>query len=364
MHFAHPETASTTLYAAPIIFDRNADKVPALVRVADVLWCAAGLSGLYRGSAIGPPTSVYSLPLTLVDLVGGWDVDAEAIGEDLHMYIKCFFALNGHLTSRAILSPVSQSNVTGGGNGGIRGTVGDIRARYSQALRHMWGALDTGFAMRKAVEMWRDRKRTSRVVCQLHQFDEHGDQGYIPDMPLPDPKEARTQVESGIFSGLRQVTLQEPHWEHIFYLAHRLFEAHFLPVHMTVLVFASAVYVWAAEGNGDAHGIAWIFTMSTILRTMGFMGVGGYLFFYEEFHRICVTARQREMERANLADGMCFSYRSIKKNCVDYVLVPLVAPLYGAIPCLQAELSHFWTVDLAYAVSKKVTRERKGAAAV
>jgi hypothetical protein len=169
MHMAYPETATTTLYSAPIIFDRNAHNVPAIVRVADVLWSAAGMSGLYKGSTIAPPTSVYSLPLELVDRVGGWDCDSEAIGEDLHMYLKCFFALNGNLTTRTVMSPVSQTNVTGGGRGkGYPGIVMDIRARYKQALRHMWGALDTGYAIRKAVELWHERKHTARAFRPLH----------------------------------------------------------------------------------------------------------------------------------------------------------------------------------------------------
>ena len=168
MHMAYPDTATTTLYSAPIIFDRNAHNVPAIVRVADILWCAAGLSGFYTGSTIAPPTSVYSLPLELVDRVGGWDCDSEAIGEDLHMYLKCFFALNGNLTVRTVLSPVSQSNVTGGGGKGYRGIYSDMRARYKQAIRHMWGALDTGFALRKVVELWQERKHTTRAFRPLH----------------------------------------------------------------------------------------------------------------------------------------------------------------------------------------------------
>ncbi|KIE01970.1 sphingomyelinase family, partial [Metarhizium majus ARSEF 297] len=355
MHHAHPDTASTTLYAAPIIFDRNAHAVPAIVRVADILWCAAGISGLYKGSVIAPPTSVYSLPLILVDRVGGWDCDAEAIGEDLHMYIKCFFALNGNLTCRTVLSPVSQSNVTGGGKGGIRGAVKDIKARYKQALRHMWGALDTGFALREAAEMWKERKRTTRTFRPLHSQGNESSL-YIPDIEFTST--ADVSAATGIFSDLTQDTIKEPHLEKIFYLFHRLFEAHFLPVHMTILVFASALYVWFADGNGDPHNVAWIFAVSNMLRTMGFMGVACYLFLYESYHRICVAAREKEMTRAKLADGMCFSHRSVRKNFIDYILVPVVAPLYGAIPCAQAEICHLWTVNLVYAVSKKVTRQR------
>ncbi|POR36376.1 Uncharacterized protein TPAR_03425 [Tolypocladium paradoxum] len=357
MHLSHPETATTTLYAAPIVFDRNAHNVPAIVRVADVLWCAAGISGLYRGSAIAPPTSVYSLPLELVDRVGGWDCDAEAIGEDLHMYLKCFFALNGNLTCRTVLSPVSQSNVTGGGKGGIRGTIVDMQARYKQALRHMWGALDTGFALRKVVEMWQERKHTARAFRPLHQSQGDNSNCYFPDSQLADDNPGHPR-ESGVFSDVTQDTLKEPHWEHVFYLFHRLFEAHFLPVHMTILVLASALYVWVADGKDDPNNLGWVFSLCNVLRTLGFMEVACYLFLYESFHRICVTTREREMTAAGLANGMCFSHRSIKKNCIDYILVPLVAPLYGAIPCAQAEISHFWTVELVYTVSKKVTRQR------
>jgi hypothetical protein len=64
------------------------------------------------------------------------------------------------------------------------------------------------------------------------------------------------------------------------------------------------------------------------------------------------------MTDAGLAVGMRFSHRTLKKNLVDYVMAPLVAPIYGAIPCAQAQICHFWTVDLVYAVSKKVTRKR------
>ena len=149
LHFLHPTTAATTMYVPPIIFDRNAHLVPRLVRVADLLWAGAGLSGHYRTSTICPPTSVYSLPLSLVDFAGGWDAGESAIGEDLHMYIKCFFAVNGNLTTRSIYSAASHSNVHSSGKG-IRGFFQDILARYRQAMRHMWGALDSGFVLKSA----------------------------------------------------------------------------------------------------------------------------------------------------------------------------------------------------------------------
>ncbi|CAK7202791.1 hypothetical protein SEUCBS139899_005518 [Sporothrix eucalyptigena] len=362
MHLAYPETATTTMYTAPIVFDRNAHSVPAIVRVADILWCAAGLSGLYRGSTIAPPTSVYSLPLQLVDRVGGWDCGAEAIGEDLHMYLKCFFALNGNLTVRTVLSPISQTNVTAGGYGkGVSGIVTDMRARYKQALRHMWGALDTGYALRKVVELWRNRKQTTRAFRPLHSSRNDPSETYIPEAQLDTltgSPDADKSIDNGYFSDVTHETIKGLNYRRLIVLFHRLFEAHFLPVQMTILVVTSTLYMWATDGAEDIHGVNWIFDVCKYLRTLGFMQVAFYLFMYENFHQIAVSIREKEMHDAGLAKGMNFSHRSLKKNFIDYIMVPFVAPLYGSIPCAQAQIYHFWTVDLVYTVSKKATRQR------
>lgn len=164
--------------------------------------------------------------------------------------------------------------------------------------------------------------------------------------------------ESGIFSDVTQDTLKSPSYTRIFYLFHRMFEAHFLPVQMTILIFASTGYMWVAGAETDPHGIAWIFVICNVLRTFGFMQVACYLFLYEHFHKTCLAAREKEMVDAGLAKGMNFSHRALKQNFVDYVLVPLVAPIFGSIPCAQAQLSHFFTLDLVYTVSKKATRQR------
>ncbi len=93
--------------------------------------------------------------MTLAGTVGGWDTGPESIGEDLHMYLKCYFATSGRLNVQIIYSPASQSNVSSDTKG-WRGSAANIRARYRQALRHMWGALDTGYAIEKALErLWR-----------------------------------------------------------------------------------------------------------------------------------------------------------------------------------------------------------------
>lgn len=180
---------------------------------------------------------------------------------------------------------------------------------------------------------------------------------YVPQAQLDSPN-SEGAPESGIFSDVTQDTLKAPNYQRIFYLFHRLFEAHFLPVQMTILVISSTLYAWVTADAADEHGVAWIFKVCNVLRTLGFMEVALYLFMYENFHKICIATREKEMNDAGLAKGMNFSHRAVKKNFIDYIMVPLVAPLYGAIPCAQAQICHFWTLDLVYTVSKKVTRQR------
>lgn len=180
---------------------------------------------------------------------------------------------------------------------------------------------------------------------------------YVPDVQV-DELGLEVTPESGIFSDVVTDTLPGPNFSRLLILFHRLFEAHFLPVQMTILVVASTLYLWVTDGNSDVHQVGWIFTWCKYLRTAGFMEVALYLALYEGFHRVCVEMREKEMSDAGLSKGMHFSHRVAKTNFIDYVMVPLVAPLYGSIPCAQAQIFHFWTMDLVYTVSKKVTRKR------
>ncbi|RFU30484.1 hypothetical protein B7463_g5849, partial [Scytalidium lignicola] len=325
MHLAYPETTSTTIYSAPIIFDRNAHNVPALVRTADILWCAAGLSGLYASSTIRPPTSV-SLTLTLIDIVGGWDADSAAIGEDLHMYLKCFFALNGNLTQRTVLAPVSQSNVSSGLKG-HRGRVQNYHARYKQALRHMWGSLDTG-------------DLSSNSLSRLKTFNHHlpGGQGPI------------------------HYTVSSPNWKHVFYLSHRLFEAHFLPTHMTIFIISFSIYSFLTSASNTSpppSHLTYMLTLTSYTCLLSFAIVALYMTLYETYHTHCIATRTLEMRRAGLYDGMkenenSFSYRSWRNNWIDYVVSPLVAPVYRSILASQAQIAYLWTRELVYMVSVKL----------
>lgn len=166
MHTEAAETNESTIYVPPLIFDRNLHRVPLFVRTADLMWAGAGLSSLYAGSTVGIPTSVYSVPMTLAEHVGGWDTGPGAIGEDMHMFLKCFFALSGNLTVQVVYAPASQCNVSSDAKG-LKGYIGGLTARYNQALRHMWGSLDSGFAIRESVEMFKRHRKAHQPALEM-----------------------------------------------------------------------------------------------------------------------------------------------------------------------------------------------------
>jgi hypothetical protein len=129
---------------------------------------------------------------------------------------------------------------------------------------------------------------------------------------------------------------------------------------MMVLIIASGIYAYVSKGQPDTLQISWTFDVAAYLRIVGFVTVAVYFFLYESFHRISVNTRKAEMKAAGLYEGMqnSFSYRSFYRNFVDYFMVPIAAPLFGSIPAIQAQISHFWTLDLVYTVSKKPTNAR------
>lgn len=344
LHTSHPETAPTTLYAAPLIFDRNANEVTPFTRLGDILWSGVSSSGLYSGSTIAPPTSVYSLPLILLDAVGGWDSDCESIGDDLHMFIKCFFTLNGNLNVQTILSPVSSTNANGNG-----GFLSGIHARYQQALRHMWGALDTGYFIRKVLQLLfvKNPRQRDRMCVPLH--DRHP----LDGARVSEEDILLLELESGVPKDAIPTTVPATCWRRVFYLGFRLLEVHFMPV-QAIMVIALKIFLYVSGGEFPPH-LSWVFRVCTWIATMNALQLPIYLLVYERYHKLCVSCREKEMARAGLGDRLQFAHRGWK-NLVDYTVGPVVILLSGVLPSIQAQITHFWKLELNYRVSKKATK--------
>jgi len=217
----------------------------------------------------------------------------------MHMLLKCFFGTSGNLITKVIYSPASQCNISANGQGWRR-YAGTSMARYRQALRHMWGALDTGFTIRSSLrrDVWTNFK--------------------------------------------------------FFSLIHLLWEAHFLPCQLTILLLFSSIYTFYTPPSLIHPALLWTFWFTGLLRALSFVGMNIAFCFYEGYHSVSVNARANDMDRAGLPDG--FTFRSWHwKYLMERIFFPVAGTIFGSIPAVQAEVSHFWTDRLVYRVSKKPT---------
>lgn len=253
---------------------------------------------------------MYSLPIQLAEKVDGWDADPTAIGEDMHMMLKCYFKTGGSVITRAIHVPASQCNVSSDLRArGWRRTLDTCKNRYKQALRHMWGALDTGYAFRNSI-------------------------------PSPTFKTRRIRLWS-----LPRIT-------HVA-LAHLLWEAHFLPCHLTIMLIFSVLYSIISEDNSHPT-LMWAFWSCNLIRTLSFIVMNINLTLYDQWHQTWLRARQHDMEEANLRDcgfsSRCWWHVA---QLMERICFPVAGTIYGAVAMVHAVFSHFWTDRLVYRVSQK-----------
>ncbi|CAG8537846.1 12373_t:CDS:2 [Dentiscutata erythropus] len=138
------EDPYNTICSPPIFFSRNALDVPAAVRVTDIMWSIMVMQNLSNPRGLAFPCSTYSLSMVLAEQVGFWDTDKDAVGEDLHMWLKCFFKTGGVARSVPIFVPINLTNVQ------TTGYFSNIYARFVQAKRHYNGVADVAYSLKSA----------------------------------------------------------------------------------------------------------------------------------------------------------------------------------------------------------------------
>ncbi|KAK9467723.1 hypothetical protein V1512DRAFT_116967 [Lipomyces arxii] len=320
-------TDNHTMFVAPIVFDRNAAAVSPLVRCADVLWSTAGIAGLFPTSTVKTPTSVYSITMTLARYVGFWDPGSEAIGEDLHMYLKCFFATRGNLISVSVYSPASHCNVE---HSDVlphmprrERWILSQHARFQQACRHMWGIVDAGYAVRALFALVTDY--TIKGLDEKYGIE--NDNETVP-------------------------------WWRVVVLMHRLYEAHFLPVHYLIDVLAcSLLPLFIAVKPNSVLDYVLVYTNH--LRTAAFFGVVIQMVLYERLHSTALALRLVTIRNAppglikNSLEHVGVSARRGWIYCLDYILFPVAGTVFGAVPAIKAQAMQFYTTRFAYKVSSK-----------
>lgn len=142
--FATSIARHATEWQAPIRYHSNIWSIhPALglVQAYSAAWELAYLAAPWWHPL---PISTYSVSLRMVDEVGYWDTDV--IAEDVHMFIKCLFRRSGKLELGRVYLPFSGNSVTG------NTFFEACKNRYTQTLRHAWGAKEVGYTMAQIIE--------------------------------------------------------------------------------------------------------------------------------------------------------------------------------------------------------------------
>ncbi|KAI8592065.1 glycosyl transferase family group 2-domain-containing protein [Geranomyces variabilis] len=389
---ASPEQRRIMMFAPCTVFDRNSNNVPVFVRVTDMFWSIGVISNLYPSSSVKIPCSAYSVSMDLAQAVNFWDAGPEAIGEDMHMYLKCFFATEGRVIVKSIFSPASGCNVEGSGSG-LSGWISGMNARYDQAKRHLWGSLDTGYSLRRILMSFIAPNYEATIPLKNHSTTKYGKQ------------EISSKLRYSPFLILE--------------LVHRLLESHILMGHLFCMIIISAIilpirssfsyplatYFWGYLSNEPVHpyveaalNISFWIRMSIVIPNVIM------IWCYEKYHQWCGFERwalqeQQVAEQQALAasaqtlssvvpgpiridSALDLSAESKKREAViapshahlrvqhlgkrpqlasarssrhlaDWFTIPVAGFLFYVMPQFHAQITHLFTDRLDYKVAAK-----------
>lgn len=139
---------------------------------------------------------------------------------------------------------------------------------------------------------------------------------------------------------------------------HRLFEAHFLPTHLAVILATTGIYDLLHPTHLVPGILRWALDVSGWCRLVGFSLMMCFFYLYSKYHHVCLGLRQEDMRRAGMLEDMSendeFSTKVFQVAGVfETAIFPLGGFIFGAIPALQAVISHLFTERLVYVVSLK-----------
>lgn len=163
-HFATDPRRYRRFWQAPILFYNNIWQLPAPLRVPNALGGMVHLSRLSRKRRVLFSQSTYSLSMRMAQEVGYWDTDV--IPEDWHMFLKCFYELDGSVEVQPIHLPI-------GNDGALSHTPKEtIINHYQQVRRWGWGAVDVPYAFNQA-HMHREIPWSRRWARFWYLFENH-----------------------------------------------------------------------------------------------------------------------------------------------------------------------------------------------
>ncbi|KAJ3410902.1 hypothetical protein HDV05_003033 [Chytridiales sp. JEL 0842] len=384
------------MFSPSTIFDRNASGVNFMVRITDIMWSIGVMSNLYPASPVKFPCSAYSVSMDLACAVGFWDASPEAIGEDMHMYLKCFFGTEGKVIIKTIYSPASQCNIEGTGS-----FWSGVSVRYTQAKRHLWGCLDSAYALRRTLFSILTPRLESAVSESASTLKDKAD---------PNGKGWGLKAD-------QQFALSQ-----LLVLFGRLFEAHIALGHFFVMMLLAGLLIPASEnpspialaywkavsGDGALTGSTGVHPI--VVLTMEVCGWMRFFFLvpmiflirnYEKYHQWVGFDRWAISAASNPTNNTCSSSsqetsalplapppppmlttsripeaahvtrvpplglraqlaspRGKWSNLLDWLGLPVAGLMFQGIPQCVVQLSQLWTDRLDYAVASKPVLHR------
>ena len=156
--FADDEDRFRRFWQAPLRYYNNLRDVPFPLRLDLVFLHSAHLAELALPYS-SLPISTYSLSFRLAEEVEWWDPGV--IAEDWHMFLRSFIAKHGRVRTVGIFLPTSSDIVS------ATTAPKALKARYTQVVRHAWGAEDVGYLLVELPKSGVSLPRRAFIFCYV-----------------------------------------------------------------------------------------------------------------------------------------------------------------------------------------------------
>ncbi len=141
-NFASNPSRYQRFWQSPIFWHNNINQVPSLIRITGILGNVIHIANIQEPDGLFFNYSCYSSSFKLIDQSGYWDPDM--IPEDWHIFLQAFFTTGG----KALVEPIFLPTVVDAPDG--KNYFSALKNRYSQCVRHAWGATDIPYAIEQA----------------------------------------------------------------------------------------------------------------------------------------------------------------------------------------------------------------------
>ncbi|CAO3653481.1 unnamed protein product [Mucor hiemalis] len=320
--FNQAEDPYFLLFAPPIFFSRNCFEVPAAVRMTDITWSAMVMSSLSNSRGLSFPCSTYSLSMVLAERVGYWDTDADSVGEDMHMMLKCFYKTDGLARCCPIFVPINLTNVQ------TEGYFSNLNARFVQAKRHYNGVADLAYTLRNAFGV-KDTTDGNQVIFASKKTTMYAAPNYWLDKLLMCTKVMEAHLIP-VTSG----------W--LMFAAVPIMQFILFPPHsMVAFVQPDENPILTSEVYSNLWSIVRIITIFLPFPLFGTLAI------YESLHRYVDRELYHKSETRTW------------RNVLDYISLPIAAWAFMTIPSTIACIKRLYKTNDQYIVAEKFFDEEE-----